>query len=640
MATKGGSVVFEFQGDDKNLKNISSSLGKGISTAMKGGAIAVGALSTALGGLIGSATKSYADLEQNLGGIETLFKDSSETVINNAKKAYETAGMSANDYMQTVTGFSASLLQSLDGDTKKAASYADRAITDMADNANKMGTSMESIQYAYQGFAKQNYTMLDNLKLGYGGTKEEMARLISDASKLTDVQKELGITVDANDMSFGNIVNAISVVQKNMGIMGTTSKEASTTITGSVNSMKASFDNFLNGTGTPEQLSKSIVTALKNVGNAVGKLAPNIISGITELSDGLLKELPKAVESATPALIDGALQLINSLVSITPQIMTSLEAIAPAIINGIVQTLNGMITALPIIATSVLNMMNQVVQLLIPQLPTIAQSLLNGILQIITQISEVLPTMLPMIVQGILSIVPLILENIPQLIDTGISLLMGLIDGLINSIPILVDSIPAIIEGLVQAFVGGIPRLITVAPQLIMALARAIVTAIPSLLYSIPQIIGAIVNGLIDGLVSIKDVGKNLIKGLWEGMLGTFDWLVGKIKGFADSILGGIKSFFGIHSPSTEFAWIGKMNVLGLEEGMEDMQGDLNETIGNMVQLSPSLIASASNTYNPNINVLVQNSFEQDPLGQMVQTRKTFSGGAKNDFNYGSGVVS
>lgn len=166
MATKGGSVVFEFEGNDSKLKNTASSLGKSISTAMKGGAIAVGALSTALGGLVVSATKSYADLEQNIGGVETLFKDSANTVINNAKRAYETAGMSANEYMETVTGFSASLLQSLGGDTEKAASYADRAITDMADNANKMGTAMESIQYAYQGFAKQNYTMLDNLKLG------------------------------------------------------------------------------------------------------------------------------------------------------------------------------------------------------------------------------------------------------------------------------------------------------------------------------------------------------------------------------------------------------------------------------------------------------------------------------------------
>ena len=342
MATKGGSVVFEFEGKDSKLKSTASSLGNGIATAMKGGAIAVGALSTALGGLVVSATKSYADLEQNIGGVETLFKDSANTVINNAKRAYETAGMSANEYMETVTGFSASLLQSLGGDTEKAASYADRAITDMADNANKMGTAMESIQYAYQGFAKQNYTMLDNLKLGYGGTKEEMARLISDASKLTEVQKELGITVDANDMSFGNIVNAISVVQKNMGIMGTTSKEAATTITGSVNSMKAAFDNFLNGSGTPEQSSETIVTALKNIGSAVGKLGPSIIDGLVELTDTLVQYIPSAVEKATPALVGGAVQLVNSLVTALPQL-------TQALLNAIMQLLQSLTSQIPMI---------------------------------------------------------------------------------------------------------------------------------------------------------------------------------------------------------------------------------------------------------------------------------------------------
>ena len=176
------------------------------------------------------ALQSYADYEQLVGGVETLFKDSAGIVQDYANEAYKTAGLSANEYMETVTSFSASLLQSLDGDTKKTAEYSNRAIIDMSDNANKMGTDMSSLQNAYQGFAKQNYTMLDNLKLGYGGTKSEMERLIKDASKMKDVQKELGVEVDASSMSFGNIVNAISVMQKSMDIAGTTSKEASTTM--------------------------------------------------------------------------------------------------------------------------------------------------------------------------------------------------------------------------------------------------------------------------------------------------------------------------------------------------------------------------------------------------------------------------
>lgn len=609
MATKGGSVVFEFEGNDSKLKNTASSLGKGISTAMKGGAIAVGALSTALGGLVVSATKSYADLEQNIGGVETLFKDSANTVINNAKRAYETAGMSANEYMETVTGFSASLLQSLGGDTEKAASYADRAITDMADNANKMGTSMESIQWAYQGFAKQNYTMLDNLKLGYGGTKEEMQRLISDASKLTEVQKELGITVDANDMSFGNIVNAISVVQKNMGIMGTTSKEASTTITGSINSMKAAFDNFLNGSGTPEQLSETIVTALKNIGSAVGKLGPSIIDGLVELTDTLVQYIPGAVEKATPALVGGAIQLVNSLV-----------------------------TALPQLTQALLNAIMQLLQSLTPQIPIIVQNLLNGILQIVNQLATLFPTLIPQLIQAILGIIPVLLNNIPAFINAGIQLLVGLANGIVTAIPQLIDSLPLIIEKAVEALATMAPTFAAVAPVLMVKLAWGLIKAIPQLVMKLPEIIYAMVKGLKNGVSDFISIGGDLVKGLWQGIGDKVDWIVNKVKGFGRKVLNGLKDFFGIHSPSTEFAWIGKMNVLGLENGMEDMQGELNDTINSMINLSPSLLASASNTYNPNINVAVNNSFEQDPLGQMVQKRKTFASGAKNDYNFGMGV--
>jgi phage-related protein len=609
MATKGGSVVFEFEGNDSKLKNTSSSLGKGISTAMKGGAIAVGALSTALGGLVVSATKSYADLEQNIGGVETLFKDSANIVIDNAKRAYETAGMSANEYMETVTGFSASLLQSLGGDTEKATSYADRAITDMADNANKMGTAMESIQWAYQGFAKQNYTMLDNLKLGYGGTKEEMSRLISDASKLTEVQKELGITVDANDMSFGNIVNAISVVQKNMGIMGTTSKEAATTITGSVNSMKAAFDNFLNGSGTPEQLSKSIVTALKNIGSAVGKLGPSIIDGLVELTDTLVQYIPGAVERATPALIGGAVQLVNSLV-----------------------------TALPQLTQALLNAIMQLLQSLTPQIPTIVQNLLNGMLQIVNQLATLYPTLIPQLVQAILGIVPVLISNLPIFVNAGIQLLIGLAQGLVDSIPILMNMLPEIVTGLINGLLTALPQLLLLGPTLILGLAQGLINAIPSLVLATPKIIKAIIEGLISGIPNFLQVGVDMVKGLWDGLLNSLDWLKKKIKGWVGNVLEFIKGLFGIHSPSTEFAYFGKMNVLGLEEGMEDMQGELNDTINSMINLSPSLLASASNTYNPNISVSVNNEFEQDPLGQMVQKRKTFASGAKNDYNFGMGV--
>ena len=260
-----GSITIEINGDSKGLEKelngvssksngIFSKIGSVAKTALVGVTAAIGTASTALVGLGKSAVSSYADLEQNVGGVETLFGDSADKVIKNAENAYKTAGMSANQYMETVTGFSASLLQSLGGDTDKAADVADMALTDMADNANKMGTSMESIQYAYQGFAKQNYTMLDNLKLGYGGTKEEMERLLSDAQKIT------GVKYDISNLS--DVYNAIHVIQQNLGITGTTAKEAASTITGSVSSMKAAFDNLLNGSGTIDELVNTGITAV------------------------------------------------------------------------------------------------------------------------------------------------------------------------------------------------------------------------------------------------------------------------------------------------------------------------------------------------------------------------------------------
>ena len=230
------------------------------------------AIGTALAGVVAAGVKSYASLEQNLGGIETLFGESADKVVENAKNAYKTAGVSANEYMEGVTSFSASLLQGLGGDTAKAADIADMAFKDMADNANKFGTSMDSVTAAYQGFSKQQYQLLDNLKLGYGGTKTEMERLLSDAEKFS------GVHYDINNLS--DVYSAIHVIQEELGVTGTTAEEAATTISGSAASMKAALDNFLNGSGSPEALADAFSAMLENIVGVVEKLAPSLISGI------------------------------------------------------------------------------------------------------------------------------------------------------------------------------------------------------------------------------------------------------------------------------------------------------------------------------------------------------------------------
>lgn len=294
-----GYLNFDTKINEKGFNDGISKLGKlgksGLSIVSKAMTGTIAAVGTGAAAIIKSSLGVVANMEQQVGGVETLFKDSANTVIANANKAYKTAGMSANNYMETVTSFSASLLQSLGGDTAKAASYADRAIVDMSDNANKMGTNMRDIQNAYQGFAKQNYTMLDNLKLGYGGTQEEMKRLISDASKMTDVQKELGVAVDASSLSFGNIVNAISVVQKQMGITGTTSKEAATTIEGSVNSAKAAWENFEAGVISANNLVDTFWTAAKNILNNLGQMIPRLGKTGMDVVESLSGKIGEAV---------------------------------------------------------------------------------------------------------------------------------------------------------------------------------------------------------------------------------------------------------------------------------------------------------------------------------------------------------
>lgn len=327
-----GSVLLQDEEFTKGIKNVLneanntatklsqkfSTIGNGlknVGSKISNVGAKVTAGTTALVGSVAMLTKSsiaaYADYEQLVGGVETLFKKSSGKVLEYAQGAYESAGLSANDYMETVTSFSASLLQSLKGDTDKSAEYAHRAVTDMSDNANKMGTDMSMIQNAYQGFAKQNYTMLDNLKLGYGGTKTEMERLVKDASKLKGVQKELGITVDENSLSFANIVNAISVVQKNMGIMGTTTEEASGTITGSINAMKASWTNLLIGMADDNADFEALFnTFIDNLVTVAKNLAPRIEIVITTA----LKKVLEGIKSLTGNLPPVFGKIIDKLI--------------------------------------------------------------------------------------------------------------------------------------------------------------------------------------------------------------------------------------------------------------------------------------------------------------------------------------
>lgn len=421
-----------------NISKITQGLGNGLKTAAKIGTAAVGAAATGIVALTKSAVENYAEYEQLVGGVETLFGTSADKVQEYASNAYKTAGLSANEYMETVTSFSASLLQSLGGDTEAAAEYADRAVTDMSDNANKMGTSMEMIQNAYQGFAKQNYTMLDNLKLGYGGTKTEMERLIKDAASLKDVQAELGVTVDANSLSFGNIVNAISVMQSKMGIAGTTTEEASGTISGSINAMKGAWSNLITGIADEnanfDELVNNFVETLVGDENGEGGVVNNILPRVEVAMEGA----GKLVEALIPVIIDKVPTIINEWL---PKILNSGISIIKSILDGMVQNqgdiVSGVVTTVNTLVNGVADNLPEILVTGVMLIGQIAAGLIQGLPDLIYKIPEI-----------ITDIVNAFAENGDVFLEIGKSIVSGIWNGIVALWNTLVDGLSDLVNGL------------------------------------------------------------------------------------------------------------------------------------------------------------------------------------------------
>ena len=506
------------------------------------------------------AVSSYKSYQQLAGGVETLFGESADQVMKYSEIAYKTAGISANQYMEQITSFSASLISSLGGDTKKAGEVGNRAIIDMADNANKMGTSMEMIQNAYQGFAKQNYTMLDNLKLGYGGTKTEMQRLIADASKMTEVQEELGITVDEGSMSFSNIVNAISVMQKSMGIAGTTTKEAGDTIEGSFNSMAGAWQNLLTGIASGGDISGLITNLVNSITTTATNLIPtiqNTIKGIAELVSGLLKEVVPMLIQEIPPLIQETLPILIDAVK------TSIEAI---------------MDVLPMIIDTLSQLIPQIVETLLTMLPELIDVGIKAILSLIDGISKALPQLIAMLPTIIKQIVSVLLDNIPLIIETGTQLLVSLIEGLSEALPELIDYIPILVETIVEVLMENLPLLLEAGIEIIVALTNGIVQSIPSLIAYMPKIIMSIVKGLLEGLPKMITTGGDLLGGLIDGissMIGNVGKVIGNV---GKTIIDGVKNL-----PKQMLNW-GKDMIQGLIDGIKSMIGKVGDAVGNVAK--------------------------------------------------------
>lgn len=572
----------------QKTSGLGEKLKSGLATAGKVAVAGVAAGATAIGALGTKAVAAYADYEQLVGGVETLFKDSQDQVIDYANNAYKTAGLSANEYMETVTSFSASLLQSLDGDTSAAADKANLAITDMSDNANKMGTDMTSIQNAYQGFAKANYTMLDNLKLGYGGTQAEMERLLADAEKISGIKYDIS--------SYADIVDAIHVVQTEMGITGTTAEEAASTIQGSFGMMKSAWQNLVTGMADPDQdlgvlvgnFTDSVVIAGNNLIPRIQELLPRIVEATTSLIGTVSEQLPSILGTVLPSLVEGATNLVTGLMAALPSVLSVLADVAPTVINTLVPALiallpqivqtgidvivslaQGIADALPELIPAAAEAIAEIARILTDpdNLSAVIDAALEIILALVDGFMDAIPTLIEVIPDIIANLVTAIIVNAPKLIEASIALILSLADGLIKALPELVAAIPNLIIALVEGILDHLDEIILAGVKVTGALIKGLIKAIPDIIMAIPRVISSIVDTFLD--FDWLGLGKNIVEGIIDGFVEMWNDFKNTVHDAVTGVVDEVKDILGIASPSKVFAGIGGYMAEGLGQGFD-----------------------------------------------------------------------
>lgn len=607
-STKGVGQQLEKEIGGSAGDGAGSLFGKGFGKAVIG---AVGALG--VGKAIGSALSEGANFEQLEGGVNKIFKGSSDTVMKNAQNAFKSVGVSANQYMEQVTSFSASLLQSVGGDTERAAKSADMALRDMADNANTYGTDMMSIQNAYQGFAKQNYTMLDNLKLGYSGSKTEMERLLADAEKLT------GVKYDINNLD--DVYSAIHAIQEETGIAGTTAKEAEKTFSGSFSAMQASAQNLLAAVAGGGDVTESLTALISSAetflfGNFV-PMVSDVIASIPQVVGeglaGLVDFAPQLIESASSlitnfvdALISNAPLILDSAILIVQNLITGLLEAVPQLITSAFELINGlrngMLEALPTLLEMIPVLLESLTTALVEGIPALiegAVALLTGIAEALPQAIDAIVAAMPQIVDAIVTV---LVEGLPLLIEGAITLFMAIVDAIPQILPPLMTATPTIVSAIVDGLIQNMPTLLDGALTLLKAILQAVPMIVGELIGAGVTIVKALVDGVIqnvntmikaagdllkafisavgDKVKGVIKAGGDIVKGLWEGMSDKVEWIKTKIKGLCDSALGAIKSFFGIKSPSRVMRQqVGRMLGTGLGLGIEDSIKDTKKSI-------------------------------------------------------------
>ena len=533
------------------LKTVGSVAGKAIAGAT---AMAV----TGVTALTKSAVSAYSEQQQLVGGIETLYKENASSMIQYANDAFKTAGMSANDYMTTAIESSAAMINSLDGDTAKAAEMTNMAIIDMSDNVNKMGTSMESIQNAYRGFSRGNFTMLDNLALGFSGTKEGMQELLNKAQELSGVEYDIS--------SYSDIVEAIHVVQTEMGITGTTAKEAGETVSGSAGSMKSAWENLVASLARGENIEQNLNNLVTSVEGFAQNMLPVVEQSLTGIAE-LVGKLAPIIAEKLPVLMD----------EILPPLIEAVTALLQGLIEALPTILQVLIEALPTIIDTVLTAIIDMLPMIIGLGGQLIMGLAEGLV-------EALPELIPACVAAIMQIVTMLTDPdaIMQLIDVAGRLIVALTTGLINAAPQILAAMPQILLNIIRACIELIPQLIKTGLDLVVGLVTGMLSGEAQIIDTAIQIIGSfedmVKQAIDDALTWGKDLVGNFIAGIqakWNDLKDTVGHLAETIKeylGFSEPEKGPLSNF---HTYAPDMV---DLFIKGIRDNESRLQKQLSDT--------------------------------------------------------------
>ena len=614
-----GGIEKELSGESASAgKSAGQSFGSNLVGTIKGLIVAAG-----IGTALKSSIEEGAKLQQSFGGLDTIYGEASAAAKDYAMQA-AAAGISANDYAEQAVSFGASLKQAFGGDTTKAVEAANTAIMDMTDNAAKMGTPIENIQNAYAGFAKQNYTMLDNLKLGYGGTKSEMERLLADAEKLT------GVKYDINNL--GDVYNAIHAIQGDLGLTGVAAQEASTTFSGSFGAMQAAASNFLASLSLGENVAPALTTLITSIGTFLfDNLVPmigNIIMALPTVISTLLTEGIPAILESFMGLFEGlntffssesmnsVMEIVNSFLEQAPQMITVGTEFLSKLIEGIGQKL-------PEIITKAGEVVNKFLDSFLKNLPKMLDAGAKSIQQLSAGLSKAIPQVITAAFQVMSQLLNTILSHLPQILQSGVNLLQSLAQGIIQNRQAILTAITDGLMSLLETIAQHLPQLLQSGIELIAQLAAGIIQAIPQVISSAVELIENFRNKFTE--INWGEIGMNIIKGIAEGIKNGASIIADAAKQAAKAAFDAAKNFLGIASPSKLFRdKIGAMMAEGMVIGFEDESPEkqISSDLRNMANALPGAVDGTSYNYGGfSINVYQAPGQSAEALVDLIEQR-------------------